>query len=466
MNRSLPALAGLSLSVVSFLCGCQAEHHRWQTVVNEDGSVLRTISRPISGMPDAAQASEGWDTKRFYKDMDRNIWPERITEERINSALPDYQEELNYVIACGTFENLDQVPQHYRYELDGTELVSELKHDLTIDDYGLVKEYIWVEEITDVVRFEDIPAARREMIDLIADIVKEGLHNLLGDEYDASELIKWIRTDGEKLIEECTMLLLDPSFRNLDEDSRKKRMEPLLLKYGLAEFSNDWWYESLRLRLNKGLKRKDGKPVDDAVIEMIVKGSMGPPRDVEVAFERALIERFGDKETAHAQMSALLARQVGLHGVPLLKAPQEFDVWLKLPGEVIETNGIVDEEGFLKWSFADQDIWPLGYRMTARSVLPVRIRNSQVLRKQKLSSRQEMLKFLRLVTTDDGLQKTVQLCLKQNSLEFLKDLETLRRHKAGEPVYGQQIKTVEEANWWRARQLLDLLDQDPPASVN
>ena len=70
-----------------------------------------------------------------------------------------------------------------------------MKHELTINDYGLVKEYIWTEEITDIVKFEDIPDARREMIKLLATVVQEGLENGLGEDYDVSGLIRWIEIE-------------------------------------------------------------------------------------------------------------------------------------------------------------------------------------------------------------------------------------------------------------------------------
>jgi hypothetical protein len=104
--------------------------------------------------------------------------------------------------------------------------------------------------------------------------------------------------------------------------------------------------------------------------------------------------------------------------------------------------------------------------MTARSVLPVRVRGNKVLRKEKLGLRDEMLTFLKLVKKDDELREIVRKCLEQDSIQPLKELEKLRRDSAGHPPLGIPIKTEEQANWWRVRQMLDLLNQDPPAAAN
>ena len=56
MNRSIfSALIGLF--AVSLLTGCTTERHRWQTVVNEDGSLIRTISQPSVAAPGEAEAA-------------------------------------------------------------------------------------------------------------------------------------------------------------------------------------------------------------------------------------------------------------------------------------------------------------------------------------------------------------------------------------------------------------------------
>lgn len=462
----------LALIAVSLLSGCTTEHHRWQTVVNEDGSVVRTISRPSVGSSIPSEESEDWETSRYHKEISRDVWPERITEERISSALPEYEKELNYIIQEGTYESLDKVPQHYRFELAGTELVSELQHQLTINDYGLVKEYLWSEEVTDVVTYEDIPVARREMIQLFATVVREGLLHGLGDEYDVSELIRWIENEGDQLVEEFTLVVLSKEFRDLEEEERQKRFDAVAARYGITDLSDEGLLLYARKRLSAGVKRRDGKPLEQELIDALLDDPLNQenanpqPNKYQAAIKAAWKKHVWVDEDKPNKLQILLARQVGLHAVPLLKGPHEFDVWLKLPGEVIETNGVVDEEGFLKWSFEDEDISPTGYQMTARSVLPVRVRNSQVLRKEKLGLRDEMLKFLRLVKSDEKLHETVQECLKQNSLQSLKDLEKLRRDEAGNPQIGQQLTTEEQAKWSRARQLLDLLNQDPPATAN
>lgn len=462
----------LALTAVSLLSGCTPEHHRWQTVVNEDGSLVRTISRPISGTPDKIETAENWETRRFHKDMDRSIWPERITRQRIDSAKPEYEKGLDYFVARGEFESLDKVPQHYRFQLDESELISELKHELIVNDYGLVKEYVWSEEITDVVRPEDIPAARRELIELLATVVREGLQNGLGNDYDTSRLIRWIENEGQQLVEEFTLLLHSREFRQLDEDSRQDRFNEIAAKYGITELSDEGLQRFARKRLEAGVKRKDGKPLPPEIIDALVpdpvkeeENTEDRPNQYQEALQDAWKKHVGDDKEKPNRVQILLARQVGVHGVPLAGPPQEFDVWLKLPGEILETNGVVDEEGFLKWSFDKDDIWPSGYRMTARSVFPVRIRNSQVLRKEKLGLQDEVLAFLKLVKSDEELNETVQLCLAQNTLSPLETLEKLRRNDAGNPPVDVLVTTDEQAKWKRSRQLLDLLNQDPPAAA-
>lgn len=472
MHRHFHKLFHLGLISLLFCAGCETEHYRWQTVVNEDGSVERTISRPVSGMPKVPEAAEHWQVKRFHKALDRNVWPERMTQQRIESARPEVNKDLKYFIAQGHFDELDQVPQHYLLKLKGTDLASELKHDLTINDYGLVKEYVWMEEVTDVVILEDVPAARREMIKLLSTVVQEGLENGLGDDYDVSELIRWIETEGDQLVEELTLVLLSKELHDLDEPESQKRLDAVAARYGITEMSEEGFNSFVRKRLRAGVKHKGGEPLRPEIIDAILEDpndeddGKAQPNKYQQALQAAWEKYVGDKKDEPNRLQILLAKQIGVHGIPLYGPPQEFDVWLKLPGEVIETNGVVDEEGFLKWSFGKDDVWPSGYRMLARSVLPVKVRNSSVLRKAKLGRRDEMLSFLKLMQADSELHETVQECLEQNSLGPLEDLEKLRHDNAGRPGFDQQVKTEEQAQWRRARKLLDLLNQDSPATTN
>jgi len=467
MKPCLALKVMIGLLGISLFAGCQPENYRWQTVIHEDGSVTRSISQPQSKMAPKILHQTQWQRIRAHREYSRSLWPGRITDSRFesSSSLSQASDEESYLLAEGTFQTLDQVPQHYRFELEGTDFASELKHNLIINDYGLVKEYIWTEVITDIVVYEKIPAARRETIELIVKLIEDGLQPGLGDDYNVTPLVEWVTHDGNEMLEELTMLILSPDIRTLEEEARKKRFEAVVIKYGMTDISEKGMEEFLRLRLKTGIRTRDGMPITEETVTKIVE-NLKNNKDTPIghAMDNAFKKHCGEGDEASAKLAELAARQVGIHGVPMLGPPQLFDVWMKLPGEIVETNGTLGEEGFLSWSFSDEDIWPTGYQMTARSLLAVKKPQASSLNQSKLNSQSQLLTYFRLVSSDPELKETVENCLAYNSLHHLKEIENKRYKLAGSPQNGNKHASEERADWWRARQLLDLLSQDPPAS--
>lgn len=461
MKRSISLEFLLIFSLIFLFAGCEPENYRWQTVVHEDGSMTRTISQPWDKTADPATQFANWDRQGSHHHLTREYWPGPFSEDRWERVkLNGTSEAHDYLIAEKTVDRIEDFPDHYLIELEETNLKSEVRHKLTVTDYKLVKEYVWTEVITDIVELEKIPQARREFVDLIADATREALERGLGNEYDVSELIEWMKTDGERMLEEFTLLLHAGNQRQLDDlakDDAEERFRDTFGKYGLLKFNEKAFLDFLRLRLKAGILDRNGKPIDDELVEEILdieNEKNTRHQNIVNAFKN----RFRKNSPDAARLKELAAKQFGIYQANLLKTNDQYDIWVRLPGTIVQTNGLLEKNDTARWSFEVNDISPTGYEMKAKSLFPVSIEKSNILPEGKFTKQQEMLTFVELLKSDEELQKAFENALEENSVTPIIQL----RDQAYEDTTRNQNGAVEvkpsesRVRWWRANQLLKL----------
>ncbi|MBD3676540.1 MAG: hypothetical protein HUJ26_23765 [Planctomycetaceae bacterium] len=458
----------LFLATVSMLSGCGTSNFRWQTMIHEDGSMTRTISQPWNRTPDSASQFANWDRQGAHNQLTREYWPSPFTEDRWDRVkMNGSSEDRDYLMAEKTVDRIEDFPEHYRYELEGTNFKSVLRHQLTVTDYQLVKEYVWEEEITDIVEYEKIPQARRELIDLLADATQEAVQAGLGNEYNVSKLIEWMRTDGNRMLEEYTLYLYadkQNQFEDLSEEESARRIRDTFGKYGLVGFQEAEFLNFLRLRLKAGVRDRNGEPIDDEVVEEM----LGIEKKYENnARHRRMIDvfkkRFDQNGTDAARLRELIATQFGIYHANILYTNDQFDIWIRLPGTIVQTNGTLETNGTARWSFDVDDISPTGYEMKAKALFPVSLENSNILPAGQLKTPHEMLTFIDLMQSDAQLQKTFEDALQENSLAPIIQLRDQAYKDATRNQNGAaEVKPSESrVRWWRCKQLLKLLQSEP-----
>ncbi len=102
---------------------------------------------------------------------------------------------------------------------------------------------------------------------------------------------------------------------------------------------------------------------------------------------------------------------MGLYNIPLaflFRGSPRFDFALQLPGEIIESNGTVLENGRTRWSFTGDEMFPDGYEMKARSLEIDREWQRKALGRVAIDDREKALEFLELVGDDATLREAVR----------------------------------------------------------
>jgi hypothetical protein len=126
---------------------------------------------------------------------------------------------------------------------------------------------------------------------------------------------------------------------------------------------------------------------------------------LEAAWQAVIRKRFGSEKAYEAHKGRLTTRVWGVYRTPfplaIFGTTRHFDVSLKLPGELVETNGTIGGGGGVYWRFDAGEAFPTGYRMSCRSL---EIRGGAVLLLTQLKPadrRKVLLKLVELITAGD-----------------------------------------------------------------
>jgi hypothetical protein len=189
--------AGILFLLSLFPLGCQ-KVYRSETTWHADGSVDRAIYQEWEATPKEARRPELW-RQRTAANKD---WTGPIDQVPIKAR----GEAGPYFAAWGRFKSPRELPAHFilRAMLWDAAAESRLMRECRLTDYVFVREYRWRETLTDVVKFEDMHEARRQLADLCIDLYQECFNETFGQEYDTSALVKWLRGEGRAWLAEIT----------------------------------------------------------------------------------------------------------------------------------------------------------------------------------------------------------------------------------------------------------------------
>jgi hypothetical protein len=444
MNRSThPGLLILSLFCVAALAGCQSDY-RYQSTLLPDGSIERALYQPLDDTPVAAKQEGVWKKTETVRDPSGK----------------------NYLKAEGKFASVKDLPNSLIIRGGDEEKLaillpsSKLTHQYAKTDYVFVTEHRWTETVTDPVTFTSLRQGREELATLGIDIGQDVFNEVLGQWYDATELVKWLRSDGKAWLAELTdyafvQLLAARNAKSprLDDFPRDilEGLADICARYGLQFRENGklieddkklervWEDFLVGLICQKVRDKKTGKPVSRETARAWLVELNGPKAKdpnpganrFETAAKKVIKDKYGGEQAVAAKATLALIKVAGVYWSNPLHA-RNFDFTSAFPGEVVQTNGEILSRNRVRWRFTGFAAWPMGYVMNCRTLEAQSQVQKDLLGAQPLDNREAMLDFVTLVSQDrpgpsgvPPLLETVQRCRTQKSLTPLYDQRAL-----------------------------------------
>lgn len=417
--------------------GCMTEYFRAETTLLPDGSVDRVIWQTL----DKEQHKQWQDVRSGIQDqrLESELWEVADNTLKGKDGKPANPKEQG-TTARGHFASAELIPEHYRKEAPAGLTAATLKRKSEQEDFVFVTEHRWEETLTDCVHLEDVPAARRELVDLVVPIIVETLGKELGPDYDVSEVERWLRDEGATWFDELTALFLDLAARdnwpqNTDKvlsQQAEQRLAKINQRHGLANLEVGTIEKFCEGKLKQLVKRPDGKPLDDQMAAKIFHGMLSPAEGqakgrFEQRSEEVIKSKHHSEEAFKEQLQTRFVRIAGLHhGV--LQTPQLFDYRLTMPGFVVETNGVLLGENRVRWRFPATQAFPLGYTMRCRSLQPNEANQKAVFKDAPLKTRSGCERLVRLLRAKPEWREVLKQCVANKSREPLLELRRKFQH--------------------------------------
>ncbi len=433
MRRSTVSLASLVLA--GLLAGCEAKIYRAETVLHPDGRVSRAVYQPADETPPDAQTSSAWEKRTYVPRIPHEEWNDTIRS--LPEAIRD--DDRPYFAAWGDFSSADKLPQTFRKTAPQGKPDGTLQLDYQREDLVLVVEHRWRETLTDIVTLDDMHQARRELADILLPIAEKVLNRGLGDAYDTTEVVSWMRNTVTPIAFDVTDVLFDVGARGqLDRrDQLDAALAPLLARHGIPmgdgsksifDTGDEVLANYLRGVFQEKLKRRDGQPVRPAVIDEILQwlGVMPVPdgfeksQRYEEAAKQVVLETYGSEDGLGLVLQPLLYRILGLYGGDLLAAKRSFVYKLEMPGPIVETSGEMLSERVTRFRFDDGQAYPFGFAMQCRSLVEQGAIEEKLLGHRVLVDRQKLIAYVDLLHGNDELLNSMKNCAAESNLAPLR----------------------------------------------
>jgi hypothetical protein len=351
------------------LSGCKVGYFHAETELSPDGSIERAILQPAAGTPAAAMEpalwkKTGWSRERSFRGFDGGI-----------RDLPPARGKKEYFVAWTKASSVDDLPKHFEKSAIDESFTSQFERQLERRDLGLLIEFTWKETLADTVTLEDFRKARQEAVDLYCEILEPALHRSLGEEYDTSKLMAWIRNEGAAFIFELTDVAYDYE-RSLAQTLREKHQEETLKqliiavceKHGFAGLldENGTFQDEVAIQhatrvIEAVLVRRDGEKLKPEAISTILNGEKKTDEkssandQFEKEWDLVVKSRPGGEAALRKQFENLSSRIGGVHRGLIPKSTEDFRFTMKFPGIVVQSNGILRSENQVRWQFRSYD---------------------------------------------------------------------------------------------------------------
>ncbi|MGC8638548.1 MAG: hypothetical protein ACP5XB_01575 [Isosphaeraceae bacterium] len=416
-----------------------------ETVVHSNGSCARTIWQPEMEMLPPEALKPAW--KARWKSIKPVPIPPAFAQ--------DFQasDAQKYFTAQGSFRSPAEIPAHYRLvpaEYPGVG-ASELVRSYEREDFGFVVEHRWRETLTNIVTPVKFLKARDEFLDRALPILVQGIEQVYGKAFDVQGLKKYVREDGRRFLADASIVYYQVGALHTKEEEAALAFAELAKRYGLDLFDpagklvtkeqfDKRLLEFLRHRIALGIRHRDGSRLTESEIQSILRTDGKSPyaKDWE-AYEKQV-----EKEMK-CDLKPCLLRMFGLYGFPTTIVTSQiprFAFSLRLPGELVETNGSINAPDWTSWKFSGDESFPDGYVMKARSLEIDLELQRKTLGKEIIADRFSAESYLEIVGTTGSLRETLREVRRSGNLRKLRDF---------------QPKSMEEAaRYGRLRELLEL----------
>jgi hypothetical protein len=435
-RRTLTTLAVLVGALTSV--GCRPKLFRADTVLNSDGSISRAIYQPAEATTSEAQELDVWTGKTYAERIEPNKWPANIAD--LPPAPRD--EDHSYFAGWGNFESPDRLPSAFFKKGPGGLPDGKLVVEYERDDYVLVVRHRWKETLTDIVTIDDMHQARQELADMLVPLAKKILDEALGDQYDTTRLVDWLKQTATPWCFEITDCMVAMAGRvDSSQDKLGLALAKVSARHGLpltdasgkplegqAENQAIELYATQVLRDN--LRRRDGKPVSDEVIQEILEWIELKPRPenseeryrrYDEATKTVVVETFGSEEAFADALKPFLARLLGLYGSDFFHDPLHFRYTLTMPGPIVRTNGTLLSDREVRWTFAGVEAYPFGYAMECESLVMRSELEGKLLGENVLGDRDTMLKYVEIAGSNEAVVQALRVCAKEKSMQPIYD---------------------------------------------
>lgn len=369
---SLSVLLAAFLLCVLSGCNTPTIDFRAETVLHAKGDLDRQVE--IALRPGRGQGPEGVDLRRYL---------------RLPAASPyeEYVSEPRQVRFRGHFESARKAPVDFVRIVPDIDLWAQNRLKVTRRDFGLFTTYDFEERLDDIVERVEAEEALREATGLLLESLLAGLEECFGADYDLEPLAEYLRTAIPDLIQRSYQIAWEiRRSRRGGVDAENPRVEferrvrQEIGRYGLylepfdtpanrATNKRRAW-EFLELKLNELAKPKvEGRePLSIGSFQ----GRAAQTR-LLAGVEQAVNKSFGSLDGFIDQLNPLMPVFLGAFfdkRIQLIQTLPSFRFFyrLRLPGRIIQTNGLQDLDGIILWRFDSDDILLTGYPMWARSL--------------------------------------------------------------------------------------------------
>ncbi|HSG68817.1 MAG TPA: hypothetical protein VLA12_00300, partial [Planctomycetaceae bacterium] len=263
----------------------------------------------------------------------------------------------------------------------------------------------------------------------------------------------------DRWLEEIYGVYLSGALKQSKPEDLQTEFGAVCLRYGLKETTGEVVRKYIEELLREKLRRTDGLPLEEEVITSIVtlsglslkkEGETDSPLDA--VLKQVLHEKYQTDELAREAIFLQLSKLIGIHGIPLFMAPEEFQVSLNMPGRLVETNATIRADGELRWTFKGEQLAPFGFEMTCRSIVSDSESQKQILARQSPLTNEHTDRILELLSLDDDLRQVMIDCGKQQSLD---PLQKYREQFVEKTAEGESVPVDERAE--RAMELWKIL---------
>lgn len=449
-ERALRAVVVLMLTIPCMAKSC-GPNLRADTRLNADGTLERRFIQPVSTVPEDAGM---WST--FAHRVDPDDWNDTRAAKRrfkhlASDGKPDAGEQEEWIGGYGRFKAIEDLPAHLRVPAGNDP--GDMERRYTRTDAVIAVEHDWNETLTNSFRLSRSREARDKLAALSLRAAKEVFATTLGKKYDGTALFKWLETDGRtwwmQWVELHVFYAAVQNGGALAFPDLQQEEAELAAHFGLnlrgpdggvPLDSSGLYFQFLGDKLVALLKPLNGKgPVDATAVAKWLHGDKEQPGTAANDFERFAAAHKDDPAFAGLKDDALAQQTFGRY----VSTTHAFSYVMTVPGNVVETNGMLLAPHRVWWSFDTDQAFPAGYTMHVRTLDPAKAAQKALLHGRTLDDPRDVDTIVNVVKENPDLVPVLRACVKAHSVKPLEKWRAEQLAQESRDAGAQQeVKTA------------------------